>query len=359
MVVFEDHAPNVAATIIILSVTALVVFPLRVYTRIRHQAWGLDDWSMTVAAIPFTALSVFCLGSSFLGVGTHKEKLDAHQTEQGMMWFFFFEVFFCITIIPVKLSISFMLIRIAGPKQNYKYAVYAMSTLFVVLNLISFFYIIFRCDPVSFAWDTTTPSGSCLPARDLANVYYADTAVNIMTDWFCALTPIPLLWNLQLNTNSKISVGFLLSLGVLASLSACIRLKYTVNLNNSDDYLYSVGDVVIWGYAENGVGFVVGCIATLRPLFRKMFHLGSSDHSNIKLSGEASGELYRAGSAGLPHAGPKRANAKTTITSQLRKGSDGSGSTSEEYILQDLNGTDVRQDLKGIHVSRTVMQTRD
>lgn len=140
-----------------------------------------------------------------------------------------------------------MLIRIAGPKKNYKYAIYAMSTLFVVMNLISFFYIIFRCDPVSFAWDTTVPGGHCLPAQDLADIYYADTAVNIITDWFCALAPIPLLWNLKLNTNAKISVGFLLSLGVLASLSACIRLKYTVNLNNSDDYLYSVGDVMIWG----------------------------------------------------------------------------------------------------------------
>lgn len=271
-----------------------------------------------------------------------------------------------------------MLIRIAGPKKNYKHAIYAMSTLFVVMNLISFFYIIFRCDPVSFAWDTTIPGGSCLPATDLADIYYADTAVNIVTDWFCALTPIPLLWNLKLNINAKISVGFLLSLGILASLSACIRLKYTVNLNNSTDYLYSVGDVMIWGCklhlpyisftttdtlpdAENGVGFVVGCIATLRPLFRRMFQLGTTDHSNIKLSGEASGDLYRGGSSGMPHTGSKRAGAKTTITSQLRKGSDGSASTSEEYILQDMNGANVERDMGmgGIHVSRTVMQRRD
>jgi len=34
---------------------------------------------------------------------------------------------------------------------------------------------------------------------------------------------------------------------VLASISACIRLKYTVNLINSTEYLHSVGDIVIWG----------------------------------------------------------------------------------------------------------------
>jgi hypothetical protein len=31
--------------------------------------------------------------------------------------------------------------------------------------------------------------------------------------------------------------------------------------------------VLIWGYAENGVGMIVGCVATLRPLFRRIFNL--------------------------------------------------------------------------------------
>lgn len=36
----------------------------------------------------------------------------------------------------------------------------------------------------------------------------------------------------------------------------------------------SISDVLIWGYAENGVGTIVGCAATLRPLFRRVFNLG-------------------------------------------------------------------------------------
>lgn len=102
-------------------------------------------------------------------------------------WFFFFEIFFCIAIIPIKLSISLMLMRVAGPKKNYTYALWGMASLFILANTISFLYILLRCTPISFAWNTTTPGGSCLPSRDLADVYYADTAVNILTDWFCAL----------------------------------------------------------------------------------------------------------------------------------------------------------------------------
>lgn len=32
-----------------------------------------------------------------------------------------------------------------------------------------------------------------------------------------------------------------------------------------------------WGYAENAIGVIVGCIGTLRPLFRKILHLGGSE----------------------------------------------------------------------------------
>jgi hypothetical protein len=121
-------------------------------------------------------------------------------------WFFLFEIFYCIAIIFIKLSISFTLIRVAGPMQKYTYSLYVCSTIFTISNLIALFYIIFQCKPVSyvelastsstkqtvadlfrFAWDTSTKGGSCNPAHILADIYYADTAVNIVTDWFCAL----------------------------------------------------------------------------------------------------------------------------------------------------------------------------
>lgn len=100
----------------------------------------------------------------------------------------------------------------------------------------------------SYAWDTSTPGGKCNDPTILEDVYYATTAVNIVTDWFCALLPVPLLWSVQLNRNAKLSVACLLSLGIFASLSACIRLHYTVAIGNTEkDYLFGVADVVIWG----------------------------------------------------------------------------------------------------------------
>lgn len=64
-------------------------------------------------------------------------------------WFWLFEVFWCIAGIPVKLSIAFMLARIAGVKRNYVVSLYVISGFVTAMSLIALFYIIFRCSPVS------------------------------------------------------------------------------------------------------------------------------------------------------------------------------------------------------------------
>lgn len=37
-----------------------------------------------------------------------------------------------------------------------------------------------------------------------------------------------------------------------------------------------LANIVIWGYAENGIGMFVGNLSTLRPLFRRVLGLGGS-----------------------------------------------------------------------------------
>lgn len=64
--IFEDKAPNVAAAIIILVAISAVVFPLRIYTRIKHKAFGWDDFTMCCAAVSSSLpnfLSIRCCRS--------------------------------------------------------------------------------------------------------------------------------------------------------------------------------------------------------------------------------------------------------------------------------------------------------
>jgi len=210
-----------------------------------------------------------------------------------------------------------------------------------------------------YAWDTSTPGGHCKPQYILADIYYATTAINIATDWFYALLPLPLLWSVPLNTNSKISVGFLLSLGILASLSACIRLKYTIALTSSTDYLYSIANVVVWGYAEVGIGFFVSCLATLRPLFKKVLQLSpSSGHRSTRKEQDFEmmlSQLRPGGgkSAMLASLSSKVVGKKDGGAQNTRRSSWIPSEASEEnLVVQDTK-------VQGIYVSRSVLQSME
>ncbi|GLI80731.1 hypothetical protein PoHVEF18_009088 [Penicillium ochrochloron] len=362
MVVYTDAAPGLAATTILLTTLALITFGLRAYCRLSRKSWGPEDWIMTAALAPFCVLVAGCLGGAFNGIGAHTTTLAKPGNEkyaaEAQKFFLIFEVGYCSAIIPIKLSISWMLIRVAEGRKAYVYVQYVVITMFVLMNIIALVFILVNCIPVQAAWDTEIleHGGHCQPSYVLANVYYACTAVNIFTDWVTAFLPVPLLWNVQINRNTKISIMGLMGLGIFASLSACIRLKYTVALTSQTDYLFEVANVVIWGFAENGIGMMVGNIATLRPLFRILRDGKTSSYNNYHkspgLSGSRSGgNLF---SRNYELESGKHLNHTTTEVDHGPRGSLSDGD-SQKVILE--NGRNPGQ--ADILVNRQVMVTYD
>jgi hypothetical protein len=51
MTYYGDHAPQLAGSVIALAILAYILFSLRVYTRLRNGAWGVDDWCMAAAMV--------------------------------------------------------------------------------------------------------------------------------------------------------------------------------------------------------------------------------------------------------------------------------------------------------------------
>ncbi|KAF9895302.1 hypothetical protein FE257_000206 [Aspergillus nanangensis] len=348
MAIFADDAPNLAGSVIMLTVLAFSSFGMRVYCRLSRNSWSAEDWIMTVALIPFSVLVAGCLGGAFNGIGVHMSRLqetaNVKYQAEGQKFFVIFEVGYCAAIIPIKLSISWMLVRVAEGRKAYVYIQYAMISIFVAMNVIALIFILINCIPIEAAWDPSLlkKGGYCRPAYVLADIYYACTAVNIVTDWVTALMPIPLLWNVQLDRGTKFSIFGLMSLGILASLSACVRLKYTVNLTNQTDFLYAVANVVIWGFAENAIGMLVGNVATLRPIFRSFL-----DRTFRKTTNGSRSRSYRNGTSRLGSGfelsqhGKSDSNKYPTALAEVRGNhrdslSDGG---SETLIMQRPEGT--------------------
>ena len=57
--------------------------------------------------------------------------------------------------------------------------------------------------------------GSCIDPAAIPIASIAHSAVSFAADWVLGLLPVALIWDLKMNTRTKVSVGILLSLGLL------------------------------------------------------------------------------------------------------------------------------------------------
>jgi hypothetical protein len=112
----------------------------------------------------------------------------------------------------VKISIGLLMLRIVVARR-YTYIIIGSMVLVALWSLAEWFFVIFQCRPVQFQWDATIEGGIC--TGNFISAALAFSAMSIVSDWFYALLPVPVLWPLKINLQSKISIGLILSLGIM------------------------------------------------------------------------------------------------------------------------------------------------
>jgi hypothetical protein len=68
--------------------------------------------------------------------------------------------------------------------------------------------------------------GTCQKVISLQTVSYIVSAIQMVTDWTCALLPFFIVSHLQLPRRKKVSIICILGLGIFASIATCIRMPY-------------------------------------------------------------------------------------------------------------------------------------
>lgn len=90
--------------------------------------------------------------------------------------------------------------------------------------------------------------------------------IAIMTDLLVALLPVPLLWQLQLNLRTKISLMFVLSLGIFAAVAAIVKMKIQKTIfQDPDPFVHD--RFTLWRFIELDVGIVAASLPALKPMF--------------------------------------------------------------------------------------------
>ncbi|TVY27410.1 hypothetical protein LHYA1_G004176 [Lachnellula hyalina] len=327
----QNRGPTLLALTIAFLVVTWVTVGLRCIVRVRIvKALGLDDYLIALAQVVFTALCICLILAVHYGTGRHNADVTAENAIEAIKYQTLAELFYIPETAIIKLSVGFLLLRITpNGAKVYRYIIFTSMIILSLWTIISFFIVLFQCYPVSYAWDQTSGKGTCKDAIVVVNAAYAFSAMDILFDWGFALLPLPMLWDIKMSLQVKMSLLLILGLGVFASTATIVRLKYVIELADVNDNLYSPSETLVWTLVETGLAIIAASIATLRPLFRR-FHIpgfyGSGPHSNSHPRQRTTTGYIQSYDLGYIR------NAETrTNTTHIRATSE--GNTSQESIL--------------------------
>ena len=109
------------------------------------------------------------------------------------------------------MAILLLYLRIFHIERKFKYAVWAVMLVVVGYLFTNFLILLVGCNPISKYWETDT-LGHCIDLKKSATVY---ASMNVISDFFIFVLPLPSVWQLKLTRKEKIGVSLVFMTGAV------------------------------------------------------------------------------------------------------------------------------------------------
>ncbi|KAL9012636.1 MAG: hypothetical protein Q9173_002606 [Seirophora scorigena] len=240
--------------------------PLRIVTRMRLvRIVGWDDYTIVCATLGHIVGLVVVFIQVHYGFGVHRSDLTTRQYTQFQKYSYGEWIQTFQTLMFTKLSICFLLLRI--PVQNYlKRPIQGAVAVLVVTNIVLTLLWILQCNPAAGAWNKEIPA-KCFTDAQLLRIIISQAIISIVSDVVLALSPIVLLWRVQIERRVKVGLCTLMGLGLVTAICCTIRTVLNGQNVNVDITWRSVTNWH-WRSWEVGLGIIAASIPTLRPGFK-------------------------------------------------------------------------------------------
>ncbi|KAL2842636.1 hypothetical protein BJX68DRAFT_278338 [Aspergillus pseudodeflectus] len=276
---------------------AAVILALRVFAKVKLRQFRLDDVLMIVAWAMTLAAMVLLQQSTDHGFGT-----DLRKLEDGDLKVVLKSIAIEVPLVTfstgfARCAFALYLLAILGGKRNYQIALWTVMLLQLAGNIVSAVLPLSICRNPRVLWDKTVHT-TCGDSEAVIKFAYFSSAVNTAADFFLAVFPTIIFWNLNLRLRIKLSLITLMSLGLLAMIASIIKTtKYgdipgITNLGSHGGI-----ELIRWGFAENLIIIITSSVPCIRPLLIS---------SVRKISSAARSRSYELSGPFSGHKGPSR-----------------------------------------------------
>ncbi|RDW61692.1 uncharacterized protein DSM5745_10364 [Aspergillus mulundensis] len=246
---------------------AAVILILRVFAKIKLRQFRFDDVLMVIAWAMTLAATVLLQKSVDHGFGTNLQLLWGTPDLKIVLKAIAIEIpLVTISTGFARSAFALYIIAILGSKRQYQIPLWTVMLLQLAGNIVSGVLPLSICGDVRILWDATVKT-HCGDSAAVIKFAYFSSAVNTASDFFLAVFPTAIFWNLNLRLRIKLSLIVLMSLGILAMIASIIKCtKYNdipgiTNLGSTGGI-----ELIRWGYAENLIIIITSSVPCIRPL---------------------------------------------------------------------------------------------
>ncbi|KAF5710322.1 integral membrane protein PTH11 [Fusarium globosum] len=222
------------AITIVFTPMILVVVGLRIWVRVTHHCFGLEDWLMCIGATLNLVHNGVVIWGSFTGIGTADSKLNTAMVMEGFKAVTFWQIFYISSSMFIKISICAQLLRVTDNKR-IKMFLWGLIGLTVLITLM--------------------------------------------------------------HRTLKIMANVVMGIGALASVATIVRLPYSPAYSQPSNQLHGIGNIILWTVIECSLGIIAGSMPMLRKLFKALRKDDSSyargtDDINLVTIGQVRGKHH-------------------------------------------------------------------
>ncbi|KAJ5778830.1 hypothetical protein N7457_006550 [Penicillium paradoxum] len=248
-------------------ITAVIVI-LRLVAKVKIKRLGFDDGLMVLAEILAIVSTVFLTLSVRHGFG--KNLLTLPQSDQKAV---LKSIAFQVPLITFSTTFArsafiLYLLPLLGTNKHHQTALWTVLILQLCGNVVSAVLPLSICRDPAALWDRAAAiATTCGDSHAVIKFAYFSNTFNSATDLFLAVFPTVMFWNLNLKRRLKISLIFLLNLGIVAMVASIIKTTKLSSIPSVTNMGASGGiELIRWGYTENVIIIITSSIPCIRPL---------------------------------------------------------------------------------------------
>ncbi|KAG8630431.1 hypothetical protein KVT40_002050 [Elsinoe batatas] len=262
---------------ITLLVLVILAFGLRLYVKLGIlKTFRNDDIALVLAVLSFIPLGVI---APLFGVyGARLNRGDFSIIPAISMAARIFNSVYVLCATLCKLSVLLLILSLLGPRdRKLRLIAYFITSISVILGII-FFAFCFTCGVTDIQRLNT---GTC-HLYDAANgVSLAWSFSNTIADIVYAALCATLIWNATMSFPTRITTSFLLSFSSVGAIASALRVATILGWG------WTTFDgqrlhVTRWSLIEAGICIIAICLASTRPLLKKI----SGQDSSIGTGGQ-------------------------------------------------------------------------